>query len=121
MTRRLQWLCVPFALHHEAVGSLEETRDKWLGSLDASYAANYIDVYLLLIFGGIPWQVRTEYCAHVHVGTLAVPWRSPTGLLPTRSVCEVCCSRADAVVRGGVRLKSSVHNYFIHECTLSVS
>ena len=65
---RLQWLCVPFALHHEAVGSLEETRDKWLGSLDASYAANYIDVYLLLIFGGIPWQVRTEYCAHVNFG-----------------------------------------------------
>ena len=60
---------MPFALHHEAVGSLEEHRDEWIGSLDVSYSANYIDVYLLLIFGGIPWQVR-HITSHTYTTTI---------------------------------------------------
>ncbi|XP_012934956.1 high-affinity choline transporter 1 [Aplysia californica] len=52
------WLTIPFAMTHEAVDSITtNSSDKWLGSLEGSYAANYIDYYLLLICGGIPWQV----------------------------------------------------------------
>ena len=49
---------MPFALTHEAVGSLSATKDKWIGSLEIEDAAMFTDIYLLLIFGGIPWQVR---------------------------------------------------------------
>ena len=59
--RLLQWLCVPFALTHEAVGSLSATKDKWIGSLEIEDAAMFTDIYLLLIFGGIPWQVRKVF------------------------------------------------------------
>ncbi|ELU03853.1 hypothetical protein CAPTEDRAFT_131610 [Capitella teleta] len=56
------WLCVPFALTHEAVSSISSTisgPDGWLGedNLSGSYIGMYIDSGLLLIFGGIPWQV----------------------------------------------------------------
>ena len=69
-----QWLAVPFALTDDAVSSITSTSREidvvtvngtisqtgWLGSLAADKAVicNYIDSFLLLIFGGIPWQVR---------------------------------------------------------------
>lgn len=56
------WLCIPFALTHSAVTSIVETsRDAnvtWLGVWPENYwIGNYVDSALLLIFGGIPWQV----------------------------------------------------------------
>ncbi|RUS81848.1 hypothetical protein EGW08_010371 [Elysia chlorotica] len=52
------WLCVPFSMTHDAVSSITRNNsDAWLGELTADYAANYVDYGLLLIFGGIPWQV----------------------------------------------------------------
>ncbi|PVD38531.1 hypothetical protein C0Q70_01147 [Pomacea canaliculata] len=47
---------VPFAATHEAARSLTEN-STWLGSVDPAFIGTYIDYYLLLIFGGIPWQV----------------------------------------------------------------
>ncbi|KAK2180844.1 hypothetical protein NP493_423g02008 [Ridgeia piscesae] len=56
------WLCIPFAWTHSAVTSIAETsRDAnvtWLGVWPEDYwIGNYVDSALLLIFGGIPWQV----------------------------------------------------------------
>ncbi|ELT96417.1 hypothetical protein CAPTEDRAFT_120487 [Capitella teleta] len=56
------WLCVPFALTHEAVSSISSTSggpDGWLGedNLSGKFIGLYIDSGLLLVFGGIPWQV----------------------------------------------------------------
>ncbi|ELU16697.1 hypothetical protein CAPTEDRAFT_113629 [Capitella teleta] len=56
------WLCVPFALTHEAVSSISSTAggpDGWLGedNLSGKFIGLYIDSGLLLVFGGIPWQV----------------------------------------------------------------
>lgn len=52
------WLCVPFSMTHDAVSSISRNNaEHWLGELTSDYAANYIDFGLLLIFGGIPWQV----------------------------------------------------------------
>jgi len=31
----------------------------WLGTFDPAYTGIWIDSGLLLVFGGIPWQVRT--------------------------------------------------------------
>jgi len=45
---------------NDAVGSITENSDDivtgWIGEVTKLYAAQYIDFYLLLIFGGIPWQ-----------------------------------------------------------------
>ncbi|NP_001301094.1 high-affinity choline transporter 1-like [Limulus polyphemus] len=49
------WLCIPFSFSHEAVGSLSSI--DFLGSVKLSDAGINVDIWLLLIFGGIPWQV----------------------------------------------------------------
>ncbi|XP_037789860.1 high-affinity choline transporter 1-like isoform X2 [Penaeus monodon] len=53
------WLTVPFAMTNEAVGSLALNETNWLGSIEATSPewGLWIDYWLLLICGGIPWQV----------------------------------------------------------------
>jgi len=52
------WLCVPFAMTHEATVSITtNSSEAWLGELEPLYIGQYVDYGLLLIFGGIPWQV----------------------------------------------------------------
>ncbi|CAL8114354.1 unnamed protein product [Orchesella dallaii] len=55
------WLCIPFALTNEAAGSLTEAlKDPsidWIGELKREEYGQWIDYALLLVFGGIPWQV----------------------------------------------------------------
>ncbi|XP_018016088.1 high-affinity choline transporter 1 isoform X2 [Hyalella azteca] len=53
------WLCVPFALQHDAVGSLALSETNWMGHIPANSPAwgLWVDYWLLLICGGIPWQV----------------------------------------------------------------
>lgn len=57
----LQWLCIPFALTNKAAGSLTDAlKDPsidWIGELKPEEYGQWIDYALLLIFGGIPWQV----------------------------------------------------------------
>lgn len=57
----LQVLAVPFALTHDAVTAITETANTenggWKGYLEGVSWGLYIDFALLLIFGGIPWQV----------------------------------------------------------------
>lgn len=40
------------------VGSLKDVEHDWIGHVDGKDIPSYIDYGLLLIFGGIPWQVR---------------------------------------------------------------
>jgi solute carrier family 5 (high affinity choline transporter), member 7 len=51
------WISIPFALKNKATSNIFETKDKWMGSVEPNYYANYADLMLVLIFGGIPWQV----------------------------------------------------------------
>ncbi|XP_022098249.1 high-affinity choline transporter 1-like [Acanthaster planci] len=51
------WICIPFALTNEAVEPIGLTSTRWLGTWDPSFAGVWVDSALLLIFGGIPWQV----------------------------------------------------------------
>lgn len=39
------------------MSNIFEKKEEWVGSVDSSYYANYVDLLLVLIFGGIPWQV----------------------------------------------------------------
>uniref|UniRef100_T1IWY2 High-affinity choline transporter 1 n=1 Tax=Strigamia maritima TaxID=126957 RepID=T1IWY2_STRMM len=51
------WLCIPFALVNPAVKSLDPESVDWFGKLDGRHFGQYLDSALLLVFGGIPWQV----------------------------------------------------------------
>ncbi|KAG1651844.1 High-affinity choline transporter 1 [Nymphon striatum] len=50
------WLCIPFAMTHAAVKSIDLSVTDWLGSVHISQSGEFVDHYILLIFGGIPWQ-----------------------------------------------------------------
>lgn len=44
---------------NEAVGSLSlNATEVWATPLDPNTAGSYVDSFLLLTFGGVPWQVR---------------------------------------------------------------
>ncbi|XP_041362801.1 high-affinity choline transporter 1-like [Gigantopelta aegis] len=54
----LKWVSIPFAFTHEAVSPITvNATENWIGTLETDAVGTYIDTYLLLIFGGIPWQV----------------------------------------------------------------
>ncbi|XP_071105721.1 high affinity choline transporter 1-like [Haliotis cracherodii] len=48
-------LSFPFALHHPSVDK-EKMKTLWPGTLPTNEIGTFIDIYGLLIFGGIPWQ-----------------------------------------------------------------
>ncbi|XP_020835169.1 high affinity choline transporter 1 [Phascolarctos cinereus] len=56
------WISVPFAMSHNAVADIGFTavhelfQDPWLGSLKSNEIYTWIDNFLLLMMGGIPWQ-----------------------------------------------------------------
>ncbi|KAJ0177550.1 hypothetical protein K1T71_006423 [Dendrolimus kikuchii] len=51
------WMCIPFAWANPHVKPLSSMEVDWIGKIDSEYYWFYIDYGLLLIFGGIPWQV----------------------------------------------------------------
>uniref|UniRef100_T1L261 High-affinity choline transporter 1 n=1 Tax=Tetranychus urticae TaxID=32264 RepID=T1L261_TETUR len=51
------WLCIPFSLNHPAVKSFSPEIHDWFGDLPARQFGRYLDYALLLILGGVPWQV----------------------------------------------------------------
>ena len=55
-----QWMCIPFAMLNPIVGSLRDVEHDWIGHVDGKDIPSYIDYGLLLIFGGIPWQVSSR-------------------------------------------------------------
>lgn len=51
------WMCIPFALFNEHVASLSSMETDWIGEIKKEEYFFYLDYGLLLVFGGIPWQV----------------------------------------------------------------
>ena len=52
-----QVLCIPFAWNHPAVDREILLKQDWIGHVDLAESGVFIDYYLLLILGGIPYQV----------------------------------------------------------------
>ncbi|KAM9032322.1 LOW QUALITY PROTEIN: high affinity choline transporter 1-like [Sarcophilus harrisii] len=56
------WISIPFAMSHHAVADIRFTavhklfQEPWLGSLKSNEVYTWIDNFLLLMLGGIPWQ-----------------------------------------------------------------
>ncbi|XP_027052790.1 high-affinity choline transporter 1-like isoform X1 [Pocillopora damicornis] len=51
------WLSIPFAMTHKAVRSISEDSGKWLGEIPTDQIGVWLDYALLLIWGGLPWQI----------------------------------------------------------------
>ena len=51
------WLCIPFSLNNSAVKIMSWDKHDWLGNLPLNQVGQYLDNGLLLILGGVPWQV----------------------------------------------------------------
>ncbi|XP_055380537.1 high-affinity choline transporter 1 [Condylostylus longicornis] len=51
------WMCIPFAWANDHVKSLSSMDVDWIGSVAPEEYWYYLDYGLLLVFGGIPWQV----------------------------------------------------------------
>lgn len=52
------FLSIPFAMMHDAVTDISVNyKTVWIKEIDPTYSGVYIDSFLLLIFGGICWQV----------------------------------------------------------------
>ena len=58
-------LSIPFAWKHPAVDHQRLLDQDWFGSVQPAQSGIFIDYYLLLILGGIPYQVTETNC----------PWR----------------------------------------------
>ena len=52
-----QWLCIPFSLMNPAVKSMSTEHNDWFGDLPGYQYGQYMDYMLLLVLGGVPWQV----------------------------------------------------------------
>jgi high affinity choline transporter 7 len=52
-----QLLSVPFAYQNEAVSKNALSSSNWAGTLESADVGEWLDTLLLLMFGGIPWQV----------------------------------------------------------------
>ncbi|XP_037512966.2 high-affinity choline transporter 1 [Rhipicephalus sanguineus] len=51
------WICVPFCLHHQAVGLIGPPHDDWIGTIAHGEMSKLLDAFLMTALGGIPWQV----------------------------------------------------------------
>lgn len=51
------FICIPFVATNDAVGDISKNSADWLGSIAGQDAGIWADSALLMIFGGIPWQV----------------------------------------------------------------
>lgn len=49
-------LALPFAVNNPAVGSISFSETDWGGKVDSHLWAEWVDFWLLLLLGGIPWQ-----------------------------------------------------------------
>jgi solute carrier family 5 (high affinity choline transporter), member 7 len=65
------WMCIPFAWSNEHVQSLSSMDVDWIGSVDPKEYWFYLDYGLLLVFGGIPWQVSKTSPVYVFLGLIS--------------------------------------------------
>ncbi|XP_014667888.1 PREDICTED: high-affinity choline transporter 1-like isoform X2 [Priapulus caudatus] len=64
-------LGIPFVLTNEHVGSIMEGSDQWLGTIENKQIAVWIDFFIVMIFGSIPWQSYFQRVLSARSGTQA--------------------------------------------------
>lgn len=78
------WTCVPFALSNEHLRPLNSLPpDQWLGTVLPWQVPTYIDNFLMIIFGGAPWQnlFQRVLSAKTEFRAKALPYAGCVGTL----------------------------------------
>jgi hypothetical protein len=68
-----QLLSAPFAYQNKAVSENALSSRDWIGNVDQADIAQWMDAFMLLLFGGIPWQVHCTVDGRFYV---ALIWRN---------------------------------------------
>ena len=94
---------------HPAVNQEALINQDWLGYVAPSSSGIFVDNYLLLIFGGIPYQVVTFDNIQSLCCTTIFP---STGLFPKSAICQDIATRSMAFIH----CRNFVHSlvYSIH-------
>lgn len=98
------WMCIPFAWTNPHVKSLSSMEVDWIGEVEDKKIWFYVDYGLLLIFGGIPWQVNERGPVKRQqnsVNSLLTTLINILGLFPTCFVEQNCRSCANIIIRCG--------------------
>ncbi|OWF43994.1 high affinity choline transporter 1-like [Mizuhopecten yessoensis] len=61
-------LCVPFVLTNENVGNIVDTTSDWIGQYDTNITSLWIDLFIAMTFGTIPWQAYFQRVLSVQGG-----------------------------------------------------
>ncbi|XP_062575290.1 high-affinity choline transporter 1-like [Saccostrea cucullata] len=61
-------LSLPFILTNDKVGSISDTADIWIGQFDVGMTSPWIDLFIAMIFGTIPWQSYFQKVLSVRSG-----------------------------------------------------
>ncbi|XP_048238783.1 high affinity choline transporter 1-like isoform X1 [Haliotis rufescens] len=64
-------LSVPFVLTNENVGDITANSSQWMGSLDRTSSLTWVDLFIAMTFGTIPWQAYFQRVLAVRSGTQA--------------------------------------------------
>lgn len=64
-------LTLPFILTNQNVGSVAASSDVWIGQFDPSITSPWIDLFIAMIFGTIPWQAYFQRVLSVRSGRQA--------------------------------------------------
>ncbi|XP_067664529.1 high affinity choline transporter 1-like [Haliotis asinina] len=64
-------LSVPFVLTNENVGDITANSSQWMGSLDKTSSLTWVDLFIAMTFGTIPWQAYFQRVLAVRSGAQA--------------------------------------------------
>ncbi|XP_069115541.1 high affinity choline transporter 1-like isoform X2 [Argopecten irradians] len=61
-------LCIPFVFTNENVGNIGSTSSDWIGQYDSNSTNLWIDLFIAMTFGTIPWQAYFQRVLSVRSG-----------------------------------------------------
>ncbi|CAH3022734.1 unnamed protein product, partial [Porites evermanni] len=93
------WISVPFAMTNPAVSSISVDSKEWVGELSVEQLGPWMDYALLLMFGGMPWQIYFQR---------ALACKTPRKAQIVSFVASLCClvMPIPAVLIGAVGVKT---------------
>jgi len=79
-------LALPFAANNELVSSIDFETTDWAGEVKSHHVGTYVDIWFLLLLGGVPWQAYFQRVLSSESSKTAV-WMSFGG-------CFIACAMA---------------------------
>ena len=109
------FLALPFTISHPAVSSLaDDVSPLWSGTVSSHQAGSWLDICLLCLLGGIPWQSYFQRVLAAQSGSQAV-------LLSCGGAILALVVSVPALLLGAVAGQTAGRKYFISENNENIS